>query len=122
IPELYVMLDALGDLSAIPVRSAASVASRSVGSGLGLLQLAFLWGRHFVQYRSEHEITVYFPSLADLSALLAVVLAVGGSLRVQMRALEGDAKRFASGLKKHLRGAHLDHVKALVQRQLDVDP
>ncbi|HEY4157291.1 MAG TPA: tetratricopeptide repeat protein, partial [Polyangiaceae bacterium] len=121
-PELYVMPEAPGDLSAVPLRSAASVASRSVGSGLGLPQLAFLWGRHLVQYRPDHELLVFFPALADLSALLSAVLAVGGSPRVQMRALEGDAKRFASGLKKHLRGAHLEHVKALVLRQPDVDP
>jgi hypothetical protein len=121
-PELYVLPEVSGDLAAQPEQRPISVASRSVGSGLGLPELAFLWGRHLVQFRPEHELCLFFPAPSDQVALLTAALAVGGSPHHELRALDGDAKRFAAGLKKHLRGAKLELLKEIVRRQPSADP
>lgn len=121
-PELYVVAEVSGELAVRPERSPTSVASRTVGSGLGLPELAFLWGRHLVQFRPEHELSVFFPDASDQVALLCAALAVGGSMRHELRALDGDAKRFAAGLKKYLRGSKLEQLRQVVRRQPDADP
>jgi tetratricopeptide (TPR) repeat protein len=121
-PELYVVREISGDLAAQPEQRPISVASRSVGSGLGLPELAFLWGRHLVQFRPEHELSLFFPAPSDQVALLTAALAVGGSPRHELRSLDGDAKRFAAGLKKHLRGAKLELLKEIVRRQPNAEP
>ncbi len=121
-PELYVLPEVPGDLAAQPERNPISVASRSVGSGLGLPELAFLWGRHLVQFRPEHELSLFFPTESDQVALLSAALAIGGSPQHDLRSLDGDAKRFAAGMKKHLRGAKLDLLKDIVRRQPNADP
>jgi tetratricopeptide (TPR) repeat protein len=121
-PELYVLPEVSGDLAAQPEQRPISVAGRSVGSGLGLPELAFLWGRHLVQFRPEHELCLFFPAPSDQVALLTAALAVGGSPRHELRSLDGDAKRFAAGLKKHLRGAKLELLKEIVRRQPNADP
>jgi hypothetical protein len=121
-PELYVLPEVSGDLAAQPEQRPISVASRSVGSGLGLPELAFLWGRHLVQFRPEHELSLFFPAASDQVALLTAALAVGGSAQHELRSLDGDAKRFAAGLKKHLRGAKLELLKDIVRRQPKLEP
>jgi tetratricopeptide (TPR) repeat protein len=121
-PELYVVPEVSGELAAQPERSPVSVASRSVGSGLGLPELAFLWGRHLVQFRPEHELSLFFPDPTDQTALLSAALAVGGAPGHEMRSLDGNAKRFAAGLKKHLRGSKLEFLKDIVRRQPNADP
>ena len=121
-PELYVVPEVSGELAAHPERNPISVVSRSVGSGLGLPELAFLWGRHLVQFRPEHELSLFFPAASDQAALLTAALAVGGSPRHELRSLDRDAKRFAAGFKKHLRGAKLELLREIVRRQPSTDP
>ncbi len=116
-PKLFVLPEVRGELRGVPEKMPISVASRTVGSGLGLPELAFLWGRHLVQFRREHELGLFLPDTSDQEALLAAALAVGGSPEYELRALDGTAKRFAAGLKKHLRGANVDYVKDIVRRQ-----
>jgi len=120
-PKLYVLPEVPGDLAGVPEKFPISVASRSVGSGLGLAELAFLWGRHLVQFRREHELGLFLPDSADQDALLAAALAVGGSTEHELRTLDGTAKRFAAGLKKHLRGANVEYVKDIVRRQPKIE-
>ena len=121
-PELYIVPSAPGHLSARIERVPTSIASRAVGSGLGLAELAFLWGRHLVQFRPEHELTFLFPEPEEQAALLTAALSVGGSARYAPRSLDADAKRFAAGLKKHLRGPNLEQLKQVVVRQPDTAP
>ncbi|HEX3775378.1 MAG TPA: tetratricopeptide repeat protein [Polyangiaceae bacterium] len=121
-PELYVVPEVRGELLGHPEKNPISVASRSVGSGLSLPELAFLWGRHLVQFRREHELSLFVPDADDQVAFLSAALAVGGSPEHEPRSLDGNAKRFAAGLKKHLRGPKVEHVKDIVRRQAKVDP
>ncbi len=121
-PKLFVLPEVLGELAGVPEKTPISVASRSVGSGLGLPELAFLWGRHLVQFRREHELGLFFPDVAEQEELLLAALAVGGSVEHDLRSLDGTAKRFAAGLKKHLRGANVEYVKDIVRRQPKIEP
>jgi len=121
-PKLFVLPEVPGELASVPDKVPVCLASRSVGSGLGLAELAFLWGRHLVQFRREHDLGSFLPDRADQDALLAAALAVGGSPQHELRALDGTAKRFAAGLKKHLRGANVDYVRDIVRRQPQMDP
>jgi len=121
-PELYVLPEVSGELAAHPERVPVSVASRSVGSGLSLAELAFLWGRHLVQFRPEHELALFFPDPTEQAALLTAALSIGGASEHTLRGLDADAKRFAAGLKKHLRGSKLELMKEIVRRQPNVEP
>lgn len=121
-PKLFVLPEVPGELAGMPEKMPISVASRNVGSGLGLPELAFLWGRHLVQFRREHELGLFVPDSTEQEALLLAALAVGGSPEHELRSLDGTAKRFAAGLKKHLRGANVDYVKDIVRRQPKVEP
>jgi hypothetical protein len=61
-------------------------------SGLSLQELAFLAGRHLTYYRPEHYPLVFFPTLAELSALfLAAVKVVLTDLPLPPGAAGGDA-------------------------------
>jgi tetratricopeptide (TPR) repeat protein len=77
-PALYVWPEVPGELAVVPARQPTAVASRALGSGLGLEELAFLWGRHLGYYRPEHHLLSYYPSLKDLGALLLAALAIAG--------------------------------------------
>ncbi len=84
--------------------------ARSLGSGFSLPELVFLWARELSFARPEEAALCYFSTPSELSHLLLAALAVGGA--TSMRAIDGDAKRIASGLKREVRGAALEALQA----------
>jgi tetratricopeptide (TPR) repeat protein len=70
VPDLYLMDEVPGGLGAIQASRPSTAFGLEVSSGLGLPELAFIAGRHLTYYRPEHYALVFFPTLADLSALL----------------------------------------------------
>ena len=74
-PALYLNGDVAGDIQAAPNATPALLASRSLGSGLALNELAFLWGRALAASRPEQFLAVFYPSPAELEGLLRAALA-----------------------------------------------
>jgi hypothetical protein len=64
----------------MPATSPATAIGPQVRAGMTVQQLAFLAGRHLTYYRPEHYALVFFPTLAELSALVlaAVRLVIPG--------------------------------------------
>lgn len=77
-PALYLASDPPRELVAAPAAEPTTLASRALGSGLGLPELAFIWGRHLALYRPEHYLLAFYPSLRDIAALLVAALPLGG--------------------------------------------
>ena len=104
--ELYVLPEFAPSLGLVPGPGAPIVAcERSLGSGFSLPELVCLWARELAYARPEQAALIYFPDAAELSQLLLAALAVGGV--TSLRAIDGDAKRIASFLKREVRGPAL---------------
>jgi hypothetical protein len=113
--ELYVLPELDGSLGLVPGPSHPHVAcARALGSGFSLPELTFLWARELSFARPEGLALCYFPSVSELSQLLLGALAVGGV--TSMRAIDGDAKRVASSLKREVRGSELLALQAAAAR------
>ena len=115
VSELYVLPELPGSLGLTPGPERPLVTcARSLGSGFGLPELVFLWSRELAFGRPEEAALCYFPDAAELSQLLHAALAVGGA--TSMRAVDADAKRIASSLKREVRGAQLGALEAAAAR------
>lgn len=114
-PELYVLSDLPGSLGLAPGPERPDlVCSRALGSGFSLPELAFLWARELAFVRPEQLALCYFTEVGELAQLLLGALALGGATR--MRAIDGDAKRVASALKREVRGAAFDSLQTAAVR------
>ena len=114
-PLLYITPDATRDLEVVPADVPSTLASRALGSGLGLGELAFLWGRHLSRYRDEVKVLSFFTSPAELVELLRAALALGGARGVDVRSLDGDEKRLYSALRRELRGPALERLQTIAR-------
>ncbi len=111
VSELHVLPELPGSLGLAPGADRPQVTcARSLGSGFSLPELVFLWARELSFARPEEAALCYFSGASELSQLLLAALAVGGA--TSMRAIDGDAKRIASGLKREVRGAALEALQA----------
>ncbi|HVY26821.1 MAG TPA: hypothetical protein VHB79_09725 [Polyangiaceae bacterium] len=112
--ELFVVPELEGTLGLVPGLEGPQVAcARALGSGFSLSELVFLWSRELSFARREEAALGYFSDEGELSALLLAALAVGGA--TNMRAIDGDAKRLASSLKREVRGAELSALQGAAQ-------
>ncbi|HVR21449.1 MAG TPA: hypothetical protein VMS65_17165 [Polyangiaceae bacterium] len=103
-PKLYVVDGTGGDLTPAPTVEPIVLASKALGSGLGLPELAFLWARRLVLFRPEHRIVTFLTNAAELEEFVRAAQVLGGGNERSFKRLEGDTKLFARGLKRHLRG------------------
>jgi len=103
VPMLYLTAEESG-LVVAPVEEPAVVASRTLGSGLGLGELAFLWGRRLPWLRPEWRLLSVLGQPKELSAFVSAVQALADDSDQPARALEGEAKRTYSALRRELRG------------------
>jgi hypothetical protein len=118
VSELYVLPEFSGSIGLTPGPDRPLLScSRALGSGFSLPELVFLWARELSFARPEEAALCYFSDATELSQLLLAALAVGGA--TSMRAIDGDAKRIASSLKREVRGAALEALQAAAGR---VDP
>jgi hypothetical protein len=78
LPELYLLDEVPGGLAAVQTEPPSTALGPGVRQGVGTSELAFLAGRHLAYYRPEHYALVFFPTVAELSALFlaAVKLAL----------------------------------------------
>jgi hypothetical protein len=115
VSELYVVPELSGSLGLTPSAERPLVTcARSLGSGFSLPELVFLWARELSFARPEEASLCYFDGPGELSQLVQACLAVGGA--TSMRAIDGDAKRIASSLKREVRGAALEALQAAAAR------
>jgi tetratricopeptide (TPR) repeat protein len=75
-PDLYSMDEVPGGLAAVQAARPSTAMGPDVLSGLGVAQLAFITARHLTYYRPEHYPLVFYPTLAELSALLFAVVKI----------------------------------------------
>jgi hypothetical protein len=112
-PALYVVDDvAAGESAIAPTVAATALASKSLGSGLELPELAFLWARRLVSLRPEHRLVTLLPNAAELEDFMRAAWVLGAGSERSFKRLEGDTKLFARGLKRHLRGVNLAPLEA----------
>lgn len=76
VPALYLRAEVDGAIQALLAESPTLVASRSLGSGLELPELAFLWGRALFALRREHRVIVAFDTPEALARLFDTAHAV----------------------------------------------
>lgn len=121
-PQLYVSADSEG-LSVAPIETPAVLASRSLGSGLGLGELAFLWGRQLPRLRGELRALSLLAGVSELSALVTAASVVGGASELDVRTLDGDSKRLYAALRREVRGDEaLARLRAAVSPLAGVAP
>jgi len=112
--ELYVLAEVPGSVAFAPgPERPLLTCARSLGSGFSLPELACLWSRELCFARQEQAALCYFPDAGELSQVLLAACAVSGA--TNLRAINSDAKRLASGLKREVRGAALEALRAAAQ-------
>jgi hypothetical protein len=116
LPRLYVVPELRGNLAVPPTPEPTLIVGRNLGSGLGLPELAFLWGRQLTLLRPEHRLLSVYTTTWELSALITSVLSLGGAPDLPFKGLDGDAKLFARGLKRHLSREKVADLRSLVGR------
>src|SRR6185369_4056014 len=109
--ELYLVPEGMDSLGLVPGPDHPILTcGRALGSGFSLQELVCVWARELSFARPEQAALCYFPNGSELSQLLSAALAVGGA--VGLRAIDDDAKRLASGLKREVRGPGLAALEA----------
>jgi len=116
VPKLHVRPELSTAFLVAPAREPTLLVSKTLGSGLTLPQLAFLWSRQLVFLRPEHRPIALFPSVPELAALLLAMLSLGGVAQLPFKKLDGDAKLFARGLKRHLSRDALGRLESGAQK------
>jgi hypothetical protein len=111
VSELYLLPEVAGALGLMPgAERPLLCCGRALGSGFSLAELVFLWARELSFARPEQQALCYFNGPSELEQLVQAGLAVGGG--VSMRAIDADAKRIASALKREVRGHALEALQA----------
>lgn len=110
VPALYVLPELSAGLDVGATDAPSVLVSRQLGSGLGLGELAFLWGRHLPRLRPELRALSLVRSPAELYSLVTAALALVDAPGFSARTLEGDAKRAHAALKRDVRGEDLEAV------------
>jgi len=75
-PDLYVLDSVPGGIAAVQIETPSTALGPDVLRGLTPQELAFVVGRHLAYYRPEHYALVFFPSLAELTALFLAAVKV----------------------------------------------
>lgn len=115
VPKLHVVTFLRTAFGTAPVREPTLLMNKSLGSGLTLPELAFLWGRQLAFLRPEHLPIVWFPNVPELASLIVASLSLGGVAKLPFKKLEGDAKLFARSLKRHMQPEACQRLEVLVR-------
>jgi tetratricopeptide (TPR) repeat protein len=113
VPKLYIVADLETTFSIPALVEPTICASKALGSGLELQDLAFLWGRQLALLRPEHRAYWLYPTLDELDEVVEAALSLAGASTTAFRKLDGEAKLFARGLKRHLGKSGLAALEAL---------
>ncbi|HEY3594972.1 MAG TPA: hypothetical protein VGL13_13905, partial [Polyangiaceae bacterium] len=109
---LYVSPDLGATLDVAPTGEPTVLAGRGMGSGLGLSELAFLWGRHLSRLRPSSRAFSFFRSADELAQFVEAAAILGGAPGADARRLQADGKRLLTLLRADVHGADLDRLKA----------
>lgn len=122
LPSLYLFDDVPSGIAAIRAPEPSTALGPQVRSGMNVQQLAFLAGRHLTYYRPEYYTLVFFPTLAELSALvLAAVRIVIPAIPASNDIDAGRLTELASRLTAEKRVALEDAVTRLDARGGKID-
>lgn len=113
VPGVHVVPDLPSAFLVPPTREPTLLVSKTLGTGLDMPELAFLWARQLVFLRPEHTPLRFFPTVSELSALLLATLSLGRPDEIPAKKLDGDAKLFARGLRRHVSKESLDRLRSL---------
>nr|PZN25401.1 MAG: hypothetical protein DIU78_10390 [Pseudomonadota bacterium] len=102
LPTLFVVPELATGLEVLALDPPGVSASRALGGGHSLNQLAFLWGRLLPRYRPELAPLLYFRSPSELAAFTTAALAATGSV-VDTRKFDRDTKRLYGTLRRELK-------------------
>jgi tetratricopeptide (TPR) repeat protein len=116
VPELYVLPELPAGIDVAPLTNSAVLASRALGSGLELGELAFLWGRQLPRLRPELRALTFFRTRGELSSFLTALLALAGARGVDVKALDKDTKRLHGALKREMKGVDFSRLKAFARK------
>ncbi len=114
-PQVHVLAELDVPIAALAVQRPTSVVSKALGTGLGISELAFLWGRSLPMHRDELRLLVFFPTLRDLGVLFLAALSVGGE-DAEPSSVEGDVSRVRDGLTELLADDDLALLRHAVHR------
>lgn len=114
-PPLYVVDNMLDGTRALALARPVAVADRSLGSGLELHELAFLWARALSALRAENGFLWACPSPQQLAKVVVAALVIGEA--PGMEDLDGPARIFADALEEALED---DERKALTELAGDI--
>jgi tetratricopeptide (TPR) repeat protein len=125
LPDLYVVDNVPGGIAAVRVERPSTALGPDVLKGWSPQELAFLAGRHLAYYRPEHYALVFFPSVADLSALFLAAIKIAMPDVPVPQALAPHVARMRAELSKLATNQEKDwlavSVKALDARDGRVD-
>lgn len=102
LPRLYLSPSVEQELTTIPAAVPTILASRALGSGLGLPELAFLWGRQLADFRPEHALLAFFPKLEELEPWVTATFLAFDLIRLEPKEAHRDAHKLASRLARKL--------------------
>jgi tetratricopeptide (TPR) repeat protein len=111
VPALYLRGEVDGAIQSVLAESPTLVASRSLGSGLELPELAFLWGRALFALRKEHQISLAFATPEALSELIEAARA---AMTKGAKAPSPGSQELTRALDKAFDGAPRERLKALL--------
>jgi tetratricopeptide (TPR) repeat protein len=118
-PKLHVLADVPAGMAVYPIAEPTVIAARSLGSGFGLPELAFLWARTLVLLLPEHRLLSSYPTKTELGKLLLGALAIA---EVEGADVEGDVAELADELEAELDDETLEELrvaaKALGRRRI----
>jgi hypothetical protein len=75
-PDLYAQESVPGGLAAVQADAPSTVFGAGEASGRKLVDLTFVAGRHLVYYRPAYYPLVFYPTLADLTALFLAAVKI----------------------------------------------
>ncbi len=101
-PELYVYPELAGGLTTGPTRTPVSLVSKTLGSGLELPELAFLWARHLTVHRPEYRLVLFFATVEQLTTLVTASFAAWDWTPRKAKIYDPELRRLAQGLHERL--------------------
>jgi len=113
-PKLHVRDAVPGELAIADTKHPTVLASKALGSGLTLPELAFRWARVLVYLRPELRLYAHFSAPGELEAVGRAAVALVASTPPR---LDGDAKLLLRGLRRHVRGPVLARLAEAIGAQ-----
>jgi len=115
-PAVYLREDASVGLAAVTMPEPTAIAGANVLRGRGLLDLAFLVGRHLSYYLEAHKLLVFYPSIEELSACSIAAVKIGLPLLPVPKPFEAVVQALVPKLEAKLGEEELTKLERAAQR------